>query len=74
MDKNKRNGHWSLRHWEAIGVPAEGPAQVEQAFARVIDELERGEWRLGEWAIVLGISEAEMFIEVDRHIHQPVAA
>ena len=74
MDKNKPNGHWSLRHWEKIGLPADGLARVEQAFSQVIDELERGEWRLGEWANALDISEDEMFIEVDRHRHQSVAA
>jgi len=49
-------------------------APAEQAFARVMMELEHGEWRLPNWAEELGISEDEMFIEVDRRLHQPVAA
>ena len=49
-------------------------AQAAQAFARVKKELEDGHWHLRNWAEELGISEDEMFIEVDRRLHQPVAA
>ena len=48
-------------------------AQAEVDFARVIMELEQGEWHLGEWSEELGISENEMLIEVDRRLHQPAA-
>ena len=61
-------------HRREVGLRGEEIAEAEQAFARVIVELEQGEWHLVEWARDLGISEDEMFIEVDRRLHQPVAA
>jgi len=48
--------------------------EVEAAFARVIEELEMGKWALRRWAAELGISEDDMFIEVDRQLHHWPAA
>jgi hypothetical protein len=53
----------------------EAPQQREtETFLRIIDEAKSGEWRVTEWAEELGISEQEMLIELDRHLHQPPAA
>jgi len=40
------------------------------AFYRILREAEEGEWHLAEWADELGISEEEMLIELDRHLHR----
>ncbi len=48
--------------------------QPGEAFARMIEELELGEWALHRWAVDLGISDDEMFIEVDRRLHHSAAA
>jgi hypothetical protein len=45
-----------------------------QTYTRVIDEVDSGEWRLEQWADELGISEDEMLIELDRHLHHRPAA
>ena len=50
------------------------PQGLVDAYHRILTELERGEWRLDEWADELGISEDEMLIELDRHLHQQRAA
>ena len=42
-----------------------------ESFLRIIAEAKSGEWRLTQWAEELGISEEEMLIELDRHLHQP---
>ena len=45
-----------------------------EQFFQVLRELEQGEWRLQQWARELGVSEDEMLIELDRHLHHRRAA
>ncbi len=54
--------------------PTHTMLQPGEAFARMIEELELGEWALHRWAVDLGISDDEMFIEVDRRLHHSAAA
>ncbi len=49
------------------GAETEGPRGLAM-------ELDRGEWRLRHWARELGVSEDEMLIELDRHLHHHRAA
>ena len=65
------------RSTERAEVPATRRIQTSgdaERFFRILREVDRGEWRLDEWAEELGISEDEMMIEVDRHLHRPIAA
>ena len=68
MDGQGENHQSGVRKQRLITVD-----QHEHAFARVITELEQGEWHLRQWAAELGISEDEMFIEVDRQLHHSAA-
>ena len=74
MDSQSVDEHSALPLWAGIRQVDERLAQAAQAFARVMRELEDGHWHLRNWAEELGISEDEMFIELDRRLHQPVAA
>ena len=74
MESQGASHQLGLRQWAGTPLSADRMAPAEQAFARAMMELEHGEWRLPNWAEELGISEDEMFIEVDRRLHQPVAA
>ena len=74
MDSQSVDEHSALPLWAGIPEVDERLAQAAQAFARVMRELGDGHWHLRNWAEELGISEDEMFIEVDRRLHQPVAA
>jgi hypothetical protein len=49
-------------------------APPTEPFFRILREVEQGKWHLQEWADELGISEDEMLIELDRHLHQDRAA
>ena len=46
----------------------------DEKFFEILQELDRGEWRLRHWARELGVSEDEMLIELDRHLHHHRAA
>ena len=63
---------WPLyRRIERLEAQSEAGQLAEAAtFLHILREAERGEWRLTEWAQELGISEEEMFIELDRHLHR----
>ena len=43
-------------------------------LVRILWEADGGEWNLAAWAAELGISEDEMLIEIDRHLHHPPSA
>jgi hypothetical protein len=43
-------------------------------FLRILREADSGDWQLVAWANDLGISEEEMLIELDRHVHRRVAS
>jgi hypothetical protein len=63
---------WPIyRRIERLEMQAEA-TQLEDAatFFRILREAEEGEWRLQEWSQELGISEEEMLIELDRHLHR----
>jgi hypothetical protein len=63
---------WPLyRRLERLEAQNEAAQLADAAnFFRILREAEEGEWRLAEWAAELGISEEEMLIEVDRHVHR----
>jgi hypothetical protein len=63
---------WPLyRRIERLEAQAEAAQLVDAAaFFHILREAEEGEWRLQEWAEELGISEEEMLIELDRHLHR----
>jgi hypothetical protein len=63
---------WPLyRRIERLEAQAEAAQLVDAAtFFHILREAEEGEWRLQEWAQELGISEEEMLIELDRHVHR----
>ena len=63
---------WPLyRRLERLEAQAETAQLTDAAtFYRILREAEEGEWRLAEWATELGISEEEMLIELDRHVHR----
>ena len=67
MDGTTLEGPLTRRIHQHDGSP-------EEPFFRILHEVERGEWRLHEWADELGISDDEMLIELDRHLpHQRAA-
>jgi len=63
---------WPLyRRLERLEAQTEATQLADAAtFFRILREAEEGEWRLAEWADELGISEEEMLIELDRHLHR----
>ncbi len=63
---------WPLyRRLERLEAQNEAAQLADAAtFFRILREAEEGEWRLNEWAEELGISEEEMLIELDRHLHR----
>lgn len=63
---------WPLyRRIERLESQTEATQLADAAtFFRILREAEEGEWRLEEWANELGISEEEMLIELDRHLHR----
>jgi hypothetical protein len=63
---------WPLyRRIERLEAQADAAQLVDAAtFFHILREAEEGEWRLQEWATELGISEEEMLIELDRHVHR----
>ena len=73
MESHGANHQPRRSQWAELRLAADTLTQAELAFAHVIAELDQGEWHLRQWAEELGISEDEMFIEVDRRIHQPAA-
>ena len=63
---------WPLyRRLERLEAQNEVAQLAEAAnFFRILREAEEGEWHLVQWAEELGISEEEMLIELDRHLHR----
>jgi hypothetical protein len=63
---------WPLyRRIERLEAQADAAQLVDAAtFFQFLREAKEGEWRLQEWATELGISEEEMLIELDRHVHR----
>ena len=63
---------WPLyRRLERLEAEADASQLADAAnFFRILRAAEDGEWRLAEWAEELGISEEEMLIELDRHLHR----
>jgi len=63
---------WPLyRRLERLEAQTEATQLSDAAtFFRILREAEEGEWHLSEWAEELGISEEEMLIELDRHLHR----
>jgi hypothetical protein len=64
--------NWRIGHRERRDEAASQNETVN--FFRVLRQIEAGEWDLVAWADELGVSEDEMLIEIDRHLHGPVAA
>ena len=55
--------------------PFDRAAEAEdEELIHILVELNRGEWRLQAWARELGVSDDEMLIELDRHVHHRIAA
>jgi hypothetical protein len=74
MDQSRSDLQLDLPGSESPPSATESLRQAEDAFARVIEELELGKWALRRWAGDLGITDDEMLIEVDRRLHHSPAA
>jgi len=55
-------------------APSDAHPREFDPLVRILREADRGEWDLAAWAAELGISEDEMLIEIDRHLHHPRSA